>query len=389
MTPYYQDDLTTLFHGDCLDVLPQLPASSVATCLTDPPYGISFMQARWDQRVPGPEYWQAVADVLAPGGLLLAFGGTRTWHRLACAIEDAGWELRDTLMWLHAQGFSKSLDIAKQLDRMAGAEREVLGPGPYARRGRTAGQQTNALGAYSASTTDVLTAPATPEAQRWHGWGTALAPAWEPVLLAQKPLDGTYAQNALTHGVAGLWIAGSRIPSCGAPITADTISRQGTANGRWPKNALLTCACDDGPHAPECPVARLDAQAGVRPSGGMVHERSLRQQHCYGVPTAGRQGVRPADTGPASRFFYCAKASPKERGQGNTHPCVKPQALLQYLLTLTQTPTGGLVLDPFCGSGSTLLAARALGRPAIGIERDEASCEITAGRLRRATEEAA
>lgn len=173
--PYYSDAYCRIYHGDCRDILQTLPeAGYIPTCLTDPPYGLSFMNRDWDKTVPGSPYWQSISNALLPGGLLLAFGGTRTFHRLACAIEDAGWELRDTLMWLFASGFPKNLDISKAIDKAVGAARE----------------------------------PPTTEAQTWQGWGTALAPAYEPIILAQKPLDGTYAQNALQHGVAGLYVDG-------------------------------------------------------------------------------------------------------------------------------------------------------------------------------------
>jgi len=193
--PYFEKDDITLYHGDLLDVLPQLPEASVDCVVTDSPYGIGFMERDWAHDVPGPVYWQAVARVCKPGASLLAFGGTRTYHRLACAIEDAGWEIRDCLMWLYSQGFPKSLDISKAIDKAAGAVREVVGASrsiDCVERGYTKVYTTKAENSgFGTSRTFGLgipiTAPATPEAAKWDGWGTALKPAWEPIVLAMNP----------------------------------------------------------------------------------------------------------------------------------------------------------------------------------------------------------
>lgn len=406
MREFYRDAFAVIYHGDCQDILPTLPeAGHIPTCLTDPPYGLSFMSKKWDSAVPGPEYWHRVADALAPGGLLLAFGGDRTHHRLMCAIEDAGWQLKTCIMWLYASGFPKSLDISKAIDKAAGTQRKTttqyIAPDGKP-RGIDYGIQGGKFGAHNGcyAPEKLLTAPATPEAPQWQGYGTALAPAYEPIILAQKPLDGTYAQNALRHGVAGLNIDGGRIhtgPSTGGNHSGNTAFGQGAgwnahnnretvidrsmAAGRWPKNVLLTCACDEeAPHAPACPVAILDGQAGERRLGG-EGKNLPRVQGSFVTGHHTRNTIQYHDTGMASRFFFCGKATPAERGHGNTHPTVKPQALLRYLLTLANTPTGGIVLDPFMGSGSTLIAAKTLGRLSIGIEKTEADCEIAAKRL--------
>ena len=211
MQPYYEKNGITLYHGDLRDVLPQaLQPSTVDFVVTDPPYGLGFMEKDWDFDVPGPAFWTAIAGVCKPGALLLAFGGTRTWHRLVGAIEDAGWEIRDCLMWLYGQGFPKSLDISKALDKTAGAEREVVGrrSQPDIRGDSYQNRQRHG----KAGNVEILdTVPATELAKRWNGWGSSLKPAWEPIVLAMKSLDGTFAQNAQRHGVAGMNIDGCRI----------------------------------------------------------------------------------------------------------------------------------------------------------------------------------
>lgn len=226
-----------LYTGDCLDIMPQLDADSIDTIITDPPYGLSFMGKDWDHGVPGVPFWKAALRVAKPGAIMLAFGGTRTFHRLTCAIEDAGWIIRDCVMWVYGSGFPKSANISKMIDKAAGAERVVVGnklslPG-YHLSGHDAGGETFGHG-LSSSTPETraksanITAPATPEAQTWHGYGTALKPAWEPIIVAMKPLDGSFANNALTHGVAGLWVDGGRIPTSENDIVQDDGQRVNT-----------------------------------------------------------------------------------------------------------------------------------------------------------------
>ena len=374
--PYFEKDGITIYHGDLLDVLPQLPETSVDCVVTDPPYGISFMEKGWDYEVPGPEHWQAIAHVCKPGALLLAFGGTRTWHRLAAAIEDAGWQMRDTLMWLQGQGFPKSLDISKSLDKAAGAVREVIGASrsiDCVERGYTKVYSTKAENSgFGTSRTFGLgipiTASATPEAAKWNGWGTALKPAWEPIVLAMKPLDGTFARNAETWGVVGMNIDACRIG------TSDQ------SKGRWPANLLLDEEAAD----------MLNQRTGVLKSGvmkaGQKRKVSRGKNSGYhgNMPDEATASDTYGDSGGASRFFYVAKASKSERnppGMKNDHPTVKPLALMDYLLTLLSTPTGGVILDPFAGTGTTALAAKQLGRRCICVELDRHNCDITAARL--------
>jgi DNA modification methylase len=370
--PHFEKHGITIYHGDLLDVLPQLSEASVDSVVTDPPYLLSFMEREWDKGVYNPAHWKAIARVCKPGAMLLAFGGTRTFHRLTCAIEDAGWEIRDCLMWLYGQGMPKSLDISKAIDKAAGAERKVVGryqpPGmdkPWNLR-NAKDQRTIEFFASSRNNLDV-TAPATDTAKQWHGWGTSLKPSWEPIILAMKPLDGTFVANAKKHGVAGLNIGASRIN-----VTGRNVDRSA---GRFPANLLLN----------EEAAEQLDIQTGTLISGkmkaGQQRNRSKGKGGYHGdFPDTATANGTYGDSGGASRFFYCGKASSKERGPGNDHPTVKPLDLMKYLLTLVSTPGGGAILDPFAGSGTTALAARQLGRRCICVELDRHNCDIAAAR---------
>jgi len=385
--PYYSDSHVQIFHADCREVLPTL--APVETCITDPPYGLSFMGKDWDHGVPGEHFWRLIADALLPGAMCLAFGGTRTHHRLMVAMEDAGLEIRDCLMWLYGSGFPKSLALDKAIDRAAGAEREVVGMTLHAPGigNRTEGHYT--VGGTEAKRIQI-TAPATDAARLWHGWGTALKPAWEPIILAMKPLAGTFAENALAHGVAGLNVDGCRIAGliggnpmrfaktdggCFAHFKTPPMVR---ASGRWPANLVLD----------EEAARLLDEQSEQEMHGaghartGSADPRPVNYRGSVPLAPPGNTGWmhRFGDSGGASRFFYTAKASRSDRGEGNSHPTVKPSDLMAWLCRLTATPTGGTVLDPFMGSGTTLVAAKETGRKAIGIELDEKWCEVAARR---------
>ena len=215
-----------LIHGCCLQEMAALKAAgrTVHAIVTDPPYGLAFMNAKWD--APDniafrADTWRLAYELLPPGGHMAVFGGSRTHHRVMVALEDAGFEIRDCLFWLYGSGFPKSLDVSKQLDRMAGAEREVIGRNPNHRPVSGVGYE----GIYAGGNTgaSVLTSPATPEAQQWAGFGSALKPSYEPVILARRPLDGTIAGNVLKHGVGALNIDACR-----------------TEAGRWPTNVVLS-----------------------------------------------------------------------------------------------------------------------------------------------------
>ena len=338
----------SLHLGDCLEVLRTLPAASVDAVVTDPPYGLAFMGKRWDYDVPTVEVWAECLRVLKPGGHLLAFAGTRTQHRMAVRIEDAGFEIRDMIAWVYGSGFPKSLDVSKAIDKAAGAL------APEGKNFRVDGGSGTA--SYRATTDPrdyVPPAPATPEAQQWSGWGTALKPALEPITMARKPLEGTVAANVLAHGTGGLNVDGCRVGAEARPVmvrtetvvaatsmsgqsTGATSSGELTTSGRWPANLI-----HDGSY---------EATAGLADS---------------------------------ARFFYTAKASRDDRNDGNNHPTVKPTDLMRYLCRLV-TPPGGLVLDPFMGSGSTGKAAMLEGFGFVGIERDPGYHAIAERRIRHA-----
>jgi len=461
-----------VIQGDCLEVMRGLEAESVDSIVTDPPYGLTFMGKNWDHGVPGGAFWEEALRVAKPGAMLLAFGGTRTHHRLMCAIEDAGWEIRDVLCWLYGSGFPKSHDIGKAIDKSKGAKREVVG-----NKAELAGRNPVNHTARHGRTTPLrsgweynLTAPATGLARTWDGWGTALKPAYEPIVLAMKPLDGTFAGNAEKHGVAGLWIEGCRVSAANYTKGGQNSSiafgvrglgskqpRCNGTSGRWPPNLVLShhpecvrrgvkrvranqssapgsgkgheeteghgiyrgvggrvsksTAAPDGTETVEdwachadCPVRMLGEQSGVRKSVVRVSEDKDVPAATYSL---GRKGTTPrghADQGSCARFFpnfsadgdetarflYCPKAGRKERnaglpeGETSTHPTVKPIALMEWLLRLTKTPTGGVGLDMFGGSGTTGVAAVNTGRDWILIEKDAEYCEIARKRIEHA-----
>lgn len=410
MTPYYTDAFITIYIGDCREVIPQLDEIFDA-CVTDPPYHLTqgsrkgsprqndpetpygrtrlgsagFMGKTWDGGDVAfqAETWEAVATVLKPGAHIMAFGGTRTNHRLACAIEDAGFEIRDMLMWLYGSGFPKSLDISKAIDKMFGAAREIIAVREDHNicRPSGGGEERLMTSAGNRETRKIeTTAPASDAAKLWDGYGTALKPAWEPIILAMKPCDGTFAENALEHGVAGLNIDGSRIGTNprivtrgGLNSTINTFGKYAEQpteeeyNGRWPANLILD----------EEAAVLLDEQTGMLTDCG----GPKKTRHNSGMFGIGQPGAIYRDMGGASRFFYTAKADSTERGTGNNHPTVKPLDLMRYLCKLLAPPSGGLFFEPFAGSGTTLIACKALNIRAVGIELSEEYAEIAAKRL--------
>lgn len=388
LTPYYQDDSQTLYLGDCREILPSL--SSVTAVVTDPPYGLKFMGKDWDFGLPGKYFWELINQACLPGAMCLAFGGTRTYHRLACAIEDAGWEIRDCVMWVYGSGFPKSHNISKALDKEAGATRETGHIDPS-----RAGRLINQKGVYS---TDAgwsagnrkvtIDPPATDAAKLWDGYGTALKPAYEPIFISMKPIEGTFANNALKHGVAGINIDDCRVgletrswkgmspkqPDVGTFRDDNWVPKdiENSATGRFPANLI-----HDGSNEVVDLFPNQKGKVGISQHG-------IATNKVYGKYTRSEKSLINdgiSDDGSAARFFYCAKASKKDRGEGNNHPTVKPLALMQYLVKLVTMPENNSILDPFCGSGSTLLACKSLGVRAIGIEQSEEYCEIIANRL--------
>ena len=389
-----------VFLGSNLDVLPTLPDNSVDSIVTDPPYELGFMGKKWDSSgiAYNVQLWQECLRVLKPGGHLLAFGGTRTFHRMAVAIEDAGFEVRDSIAWLYGSGFPKSLDISKAIDKAAGAEREIIGEHPNA--AGSLGNGVNMSGG-QAQEEVMLTAPATDDAKKWAGWGTALKPAFEPVVVARKPLVGTVAANVLEWGVGGLNIDGSRIEAADQEQLSkywdrnQSSSQDGVVgyvgqkdvdlrdykpvNGRWPANIILD----------EYTAGLLDEQSGESKSSVGTSRSGGRAGGIMGKPVERADKDLPFgynDSGGASRFFYVSKANKKDRNEGevtNNHPTVKPTTLMEYLVKLV-TPPNGTVLDPFTGSGSTGKAALLNGYKFIGIELTEEYLPIIEGRLKHA-----
>jgi DNA modification methylase len=372
----FLDGKVELHGGDSREVLATLETSSVDSVVCDPPYGILFMGRAWDAADGAPfavEFWVEVLRVLKPGGHLSAFSGTRTYHRMACAIEDAGFEIRDQLAWAYGSGFPKSLDVSKALDKAAGAEREVVGF--HARddlRKNSAGFRNLHDDAEDRGRI-ALTAPATPAARQWQGYGTALKPSWEPIVLARKPLIGTVSANVLAHGAGALNIDGCRIEhDASVNLTAvqrqtdkSTFQGQGAGHeqatyntlGRWPANLI---------HDGSAEVVGMfpDSDPGGQ-SRGYQGERLAEDG--WGM----RQGLRSyaGESGSAARFFYTAKADATDR-LGSRHPTVKPIDLMQWLVRLV-TPKNGVCLDPFAGTGTTGEAAWREGMRAILIEREE------------------
>ena len=377
-----------IIHADCIVAMREMPTGSIDAIVTDPPYGLSFMGKGWDHGVPGVEFWTEALRVAKPGAHLLAFGGTRTYHRLACAIEDAGWEIRDCVMWVYGSGFPKSLDVSKAIDKAAGAEREVLGIDPvrFARLKNQVAGSVSTGEQWEHGRRDVsITAHATEAARQWQGWGTALKPAWEPIIVARKPLVGTVAENVLAHGTGALNIDGCRIETsdrwhrengCNAGLGGDFLRhkkempRSGNDAGRWPANLI-----HDGS---EEVLAGFPETASGGDGNGAQKGEFLR-----GVGDTGSPRIYDKNKGSAARFFYSAKASKADRGEGNHHPTVKPTALMRYLCRLV-TPPGGVVLDPFMGSGSTGKAAVLEGFRFIGIEREAEYVEIARARVAHA-----
>lgn len=374
--------------GDSLDKLATLPDNYVDAIVTDPPYGLKFMGHKWDYSVPSVELWQQVLRVLKPGGHVLSFGGTRTYHRMVVNIEDAGFEIRDQLQWIYGSGFPKSMDISKAFDKSLAMEREIIGQQNYT----TPNIKGNSFNSDDVSVRGRLaaniTAPASNQAKQWEGWGTALKPANEPIVLARKPLIGTVVQNIEAYGVGGINIDACRIGTEQRSYKGMSVNKPevGTfrddnwvpkdisveVSGRFPANVIF-----DGEAG-----RLLDIQSGTLKSGDSKGFKGEYSANVY-APYAHNQ-IDPntiyADSGGASRFFYCAKASKSERGTGNTHPTVKPVKLMEYLIKLI-TPPDGIVLDPFAGSMTTGIACVKLGMSFIMVERDADSYNMGKVRL--------
>jgi DNA modification methylase len=421
LPPVFESYRVSVINGATLGTFTlHLPAISH---LIKPRVTGGFMGRAWDGWESPASYYRWCAAwateclrVLKPGGHLLAFGGTRTWHRLACGVEDAGFELRDTITWLYSQGFPKSHDVSKAIDKAAGAAREVIGVNEDYLKRKPNGMKTTGATTYGYSVTDYptdarVTTPATDAAKQWSGWGTALKPASEPILVARKPLAGTVAQNVMQYGTGALNIEGCRVAT-NNDLVRPAISRtnnevfgtglgagvQVNPIGRWPANVILTHASTpEGTDAclascvDDCPVKQLDEQTGILTSGANPTRRGTSKfRDAYGEFQGQPECVpaRGSDAGGASRFFptfrYHAKATARERPRidGVAHPTVKPLRLMQYLIRLI-APPGAIILDPFAGSGTTLEAAVLENMRAIGVESDDTYLPLVAVRLER------
>ena len=371
--------------GDCVAEMAKMPDASVDAIVTDPPYGLGFMGKEWDALPPGPAWAEQCLRVLRPGGHVVAFGGTRTVHRLAVALEDAGFEIRDTIHWCYWSGFPKSLDVSKAIDKAAGAEREVVGRQKLtgtARRGVDGSShgaaRTNAADKKERQPTTIdITTPATPDAEKWNGWGTALKPALEPAILARKPMPGTVVDCVQEHGTGALNIDACRIPpgdkawpgpgeawggtysqpkspsTPGGDADRRIVEVEGHPSGRWPAN-LYHCA----------KPATSEREAGTEGLERDPTEVTGRKAGSAGQdnPRAGMRGSRP---------------------RGNSHPTVKPVNLMRWLVRLV-TPPGGTVLEPFAGSGTTLVACEREGVACTGFEVSPEYCDIIRARVQHA-----
>jgi site-specific DNA-methyltransferase (adenine-specific) len=385
-----------LLLGDCLYKLKELKDNSVDSIVTDPPYGLSFMGKQWDYDVPSQEIWEECMRVLKPGGHLLAFAGSRTYHRMAVRIEDAGFEIRDQIMWVYGSGFPKSHNIGKGVDKKFGNEREVVGEGgtmPIQSGGKRNTEDSSKFEKFERKTQTI-----TKGNSEWEGWGTALKPAHEPIVMARKPLsEKTIVDNVLEWGTGGINIDESRI---GTEVIKTQGGEKFKGNGIYNKYNN----CEESIHEGRFPANIIfDEEAGK-----LLDEQSGISKSISGS----------GDTGGASRFFYCPKTSKKDRNEGlehledklqanakfrpnhlekaldgdsgkphgrytptkNHHPTVKPTALMLYLIRLV-TPKGGTTLDPFMGSGSTGKAAVRGGFDFIGIEREEEYFQIANARI--------
>lgn len=364
-----------LLRGDCREILRTLPDNSADAIITDPPYELGFMGQTWDRSgiAYDPTVWRECCRVLKPGAWVLAFGGTRTYHRLACAIEDAGLQIRDMIHWVYSSGFPKSHDVSKAIDRHLGAVRgkirvpataisnpKAVGGGKDGRKGATRPwiQKALAQGYHDFEDNN----PVTDQARTWSGWGTGLKPAHEPIALARKPLAGTVAQNTLAWGVGGLNVGGCRVGDevlaaarSSATAGGDRIGQikpgmvTPERTGRWPANLA-----HDGSHAAKGALG--------------------------GDPVARFFTACPWQAADFAPVRYAPKPGKTEKGAANKHPTVKPLSLVQWLITLVTMP-GALVVDPFVGSGTTALACQRLGRACVGIDLDPEYLESARARL--------
>jgi len=416
---YPEDYLNKIIQGDSLEIMKGIPDNSIDTIITDPPYGLEFMGKEWDspKAMAGQiahnedmrgafayggthtrgyaavdlclyqewtKQWAKEALRIAkPGATLLCFGGTRTWHRMACGLEDAGWVIKDTLLWLYGSGFPKSLNIAKSMEKFLkegnaswnGTGNSSNGALGYSKlqyeQGYRSKDYSNAHQNEFKIQNEI--------AKKWEGWGTALKPAWEPIIMAMKPNEGSYTENALKWGVAGLNIDGGRIGTeqiqahyapkgtfAGGEPDRGSDTNYYTNQGRFPANLLLN----------EEAAEMLDEQSGINASRFFYVVKASRSERDMGLDEFEPQKVNDGRQTPIDNPFQRG-----ETPRHNIHPTVKPLKLMEYLCILTKTPTGGIVLDPFAGSGTTCMAAKKVGRDFIGIEKEPEYVKIAEARI--------
>ncbi|MEE3344352.1 MAG: DNA methyltransferase [Bacilli bacterium] len=415
MKLYSENDNYKLYEGNMLDMLDYIEPESISSIITDPPYELGFMNKGWDSSGIAfqKETWEKCFEVLKPGGYLLAFGGSRTYHRIACAIEDAGFEIRDTIMWMYGSGMAKGLNIGLAIDKKNGVESEIIGY-TNAPDFQDAGRKNvlnggeNKVGFNVGDTAERLATPIYKAQNEWDGWNTCLKPAYEPIIVARKPFEGNCIDNILKYRIGGI-----NIGECRVPISQDDIDminakasknptdnynnkeyqkygnyKQNVAtpaniNGRFPSNVILTYnETDEKEVCSGFPYTKSTGGSGEASMNGTfrnIYNGGWGTKECSHLGGVG-------DEGSAARYFYCAKTSAKDRDEGldefevqavrqlnatnpeaeekddvskrfitykrNIHPTVKPTELMQYLVRLV-TPKGGVVLDPFNGSGST------------------------------------
>ena len=379
----------TIYHGDCMEVLESI--ENIDSCVADPPYGLSFMGKSWDYDVPTQELWEKVYQSIKQGGHLLSFFGSRTYHRGVIPIEDAGFEIRDQIMWLYGSGFPKSLNIGKAVDKLQGNERELVGVSENEKDFRDLGKNTKEIHGVgglgvgvSASRKSINITKGNSE---WEGWGTALKPAHEPIVVARKPFKGTVADNVLEHGTGGINIDGCRVG-----INPEVDDKRLGGRGEWKTDKTAKNVYEGGYEGKNI----ASSEQGRFPAN-VMHDGSELVQDIFEDK---------------ARYFYCAKASKDDRDEGlenfmeaqttdgnirsnsetarkfgansalrkNVHPTVKPTELMRYLCRLV-TPKGGVVLDPFMGSGSTGKGALLEGFRFIGIEMEQEYFDIACARL--------
>lgn len=436
-----------VINADCSSAMAAMEPDSVDAIVTDPPYGIAFMGAKWDsfnggsgkqtvdeRKAEGKRYADenkgaprygnshgkrvtrdemvAFQDAMTPvfvnalrvakpGAYLLCFGGTRTFHRMACAIEDAGWNVKDCIMYVYGSGFPHGMNVAKAIDKASGYVGEVVGTrmvdvgmqGGHMHAGRKHDVQQQEVRELSEKAKD------------WDGWNTQLKPSWEPIVVAQKPMNGTIVNNVLTYGTGAINVDACRIP------TGDKLGgglRAGGAEGVWDRpfmhdekaqaafverkkaNVAKSEALGRYPanlvHDGSDEVVELFPNTGKSSGGGGFKPSATGGVYGTYAPKDNPRNVGIGDSGSAARFFYCAKASKKDRGVGNDHPTCKPTSLMQWLVRLV-CRRGGVVLDPFCGSGSTGVACMREGMRFVGVEREEHYCDIARERISKACDE--